>query len=205
MQNFLFIIVFILSIPIHSQNVNNNQTIDGVDSFANTENNLKIIIGKTDRKTIVDYLREPDNDFKISADGTMVTTETKKVLFWKRTKTYTTATGYSVSRLAYKKYGICINFSCVASGEDQNTSKVTAIEIFDNKNLEGKRSAQNAWYYDGDFEPLEQATMFKIFGKSFLKNDDDETETYKYTFTDKNLNFTFSKKDNQLLNFEIKN
>ncbi|MBW1657943.1 hypothetical protein [Flavobacterium quisquiliarum] len=204
MQNFLFIIVFILSIPIYSQNVNNNQTIDEVNSLANTENNLKIIIGKTDRKTIVDYLREPDNDFKISADGTMVTTETKKILFWKRTKTHISGTGYSVSRLAYKKYGICINFSRVASGEDQNTSKVTAIEIFDNKNLEGKRSTQNAWYYYGDFEPLEQAAMFKIFGKSFLKDDDDETETYKYTFTDKNLNFTFSKKDNQLLSLEIK-
>ena|SRR6218665_2623519 len=174
------------------------------DSLINAENSLKIIIGKTDRKTIEDYLGKPNDEFGMIACGTATTAVTKKILFWKRTKTYTSGgTSRSVSRLAYKKYGICIEFSSVKSGEDEGASKATDIEIFDNRNLEGKRTAQNTWYYDGDFQTLEQETMLKIFGKTFVKHEDEETESYDYTFSDKILNFVFSKKDNKLVSLEV--
>ena len=127
----------------------------------------------------------------------------KKTFFGKKTIITNGFSGFKIKSYTYKEYGLVFKFSKEYSDEISSEIVVTDIEIFDNTNLEVKRSKQYYRYNDQIFDSINQQTIIKIFGNSFVKKETEKTVCY--TFLDRKISFIFNKVNNNCIVVSIAN
>ena len=177
--------------------------IENFDSLYNTKNSYKINIGETNKNSIVNFFGQPDDVFVMQADGTYQNKTVKKTFFGKKTIITNGFSGFKIKSYTYKEYGLVFKFSKEYSDEISSEIVVTDIEIFDNTNLEVKRSKQYYRYNDQIFDSINQQTIIKIFGNSFVKKETEKTVCY--TFLDRKISFIFNKVNNNFIVVSIAN